>query len=382
MVRRPGSIKLAEIAGIRIGVDVSWFFVLFLVIYVLSVQFKDILSASDGVAYLTAVASALLFFGSIVLHELGHAWASRRQGVEVTRIDLWFFGGLATRSRDSATPAEELKVAAAGPVVTLLVAAVCLGLGWALAGGSKIWHSATLSGDSIAPALLLLGWLGTINAVLLLFNLLPALPLDGGRIARALIWKRTGDKLRATRAAARLGQILGWLVGAGGILLVGLGDLQGLWLIAMAFFFGQASRAAVVQSVFTEKIEGVRVADIMDPEPVSVPDDFSLDRAHDEYFLRYRWSSFPVVDDLGRFVGLIGEDQARDGGTLTVGAVVERADDRSIGAEEPLEALIASEPLRRFGSLMAVDRDGTLRGVVTIEQLRRALANAFSPGTR
>jgi CBS domain-containing protein len=112
---------------------------------------------------------------------------------------------------------------------------------------------------------------------------------------------------------------------------------------------------------------------------VSVPDELSLDRALDEYFLRYRWSSFPVVDHLGRFIGLVQEEQVRDGGTLTVGAVVERADERSIGAEEPLESLLASEPLRRFGSLMAVDRDGTLRGVVTIEQVRRALANAFSP---
>src|SRR5207248_10152591 len=121
--------KLVEIAGIRVGVDASWFFVLFLVIYVLSVQFKDILSASDGVAYITAVASALLFFASIVLHELGHAFVSRRQGVEVTRIDLWFFGGLATRSRDSTTPGAELKAAAAGPAVTLVVAVLGWGLG-------------------------------------------------------------------------------------------------------------------------------------------------------------------------------------------------------------------------------------------------------------
>ena len=371
---------MVEIAGIRVGVDASWFFVLFLVIYVLSVQFKDILSASDGVAYLTAVASALLFFGSIVLHELGHAFVSRRQGVEVTRIDLWFFGGLATRSRDSQTPGEELKVAAAGPIVTFLIAALCLGLGWAIVGASRFWHSATLSGNnSVAPALLLLSWLGTINAILLVFNLLPALPLDGGRIARALIWARTGDKVRATRAAARLGQILGWIIGAAGVLLAGTGDLQGLWLIAMAFFFGQAARGAVAQSIWGERMEGVRVADIMDPEPVSVPDELSLDRALDEYFLRYRWSSFPVVDHLGRFVGLIDEEQVRHGGSLTVGAVVSRADDRSIGAEEPIEALLASEALRRFGSVVAVDRDGTLRGVVTIEQVRRALANAFAP---
>jgi Zn-dependent protease len=368
-----------EVAGIRVGVDASWFFVLFLVIYVLSAQFRDSLSASDGVAYLTAVASALLFFGSIVLHELGHAFVSRRQGVEVTRIDLWFFGGLTTRSRDSQTPREELKVAAAGPAVTLLVAVVCLGLGWAIVGGTRLWHSATLSGNSVAPALLLLSWLGTINILLLVFNLLPALPLDGGRIARALIWARTGDKVRATRATARLGQILGWVLGAAGILLAGTGDLQGLWLVAMAFFFGQASRAAVAQSVWGERLEGVRVADIMDPEPVSVPDELTLDRALDEYFLRYRWSSFPVVDHLGRFIGLIDEEQVKGGGSLTVGAVVSRADGRSIGAEEPIEALLASEALRRFGSVVAVDRDGTLRGVVTMDQVRRALANAFAP---
>lgn len=378
MKRRRGSIKLAEVRGIRIGVDASWFIVLFLVIFVLSEQFRQVLVSSDAVAYLTSVLAALFFFASIVLHELGHAWAARREGFEVTRIDLWFFGGLATMGREAETPAEELKVALAGPLVTLVVTLVCLGLAWGIEGVSGLWHAATLSsGSPAAPALVLLSFVGLLNAALLIFNLLPTLPLDGGRIARALIWRRTGDKVAATRAAARTGVWIGWLCGACGIYLFALGYLYGLWLVAMAFVFAQASRAAVAQTVFSERIDGVRVADIMDTEPVSVPDEISLDRALNEYFLRYRWPWFPVVDDIGRYVGLVREEHVREGGALTVGAVLERADDASVPADAPLEALIASEPLRRLGTLMAIDERGVLRGVVSVDQLRRALASAF-----
>src|SRR5205814_4868128 len=121
-----GSIQLARVFGIRIGVDVSWFFVLFFFIFFLSGSFRDTLKSSDGVAYVTAVASALLFFVSLVLHELGHALVARRQGIAIAGIDLWFFGGVAKMSRDTDSPGAEFKVAIAGPAVTLIVVAVCV----------------------------------------------------------------------------------------------------------------------------------------------------------------------------------------------------------------------------------------------------------------
>ena len=129
-----GSIKLARIFGIRIGVDASWFLVLFFFIFIVSGSFKNALDTSDTVAYGTAVVSVLLFFVSLVLHELGHALVARRSGIEITGIDLWFFGGVAKLSRDTKSPGEEFKVAIAGPLVTLVIVGICVGIGVALYG--------------------------------------------------------------------------------------------------------------------------------------------------------------------------------------------------------------------------------------------------------
>jgi Zn-dependent protease len=380
MARRPGSLKLAEVFGIRIGVDASWFVVLFLVIFALSAQFRDTLNASDGVAYLTAVASALLFFASIVLHELGHALAARREGIETSSIHLWFFGGLARLSRDARTPGEEFRMAVAGPLVTLAIVALCVGLGIAVAGWDTYAKAAGLHGSGkVTPVLLLVTWLATINLALLVFNLVPAYPLDGGRIARAVVWRLTNDRAKGTRVAARMGQIFAYALAGVGIFLVLEGALSGLYLIVLGFLFGSSARGAILQSAFAERIEGVRVADIMDAEPVSLPSELSLERARDEYFARYADGWLPVVDPVGRVVGLLREERARGGGGATVASAMEGGEGRVIPQDRSLEELVASEPLRRHGALIAIDAEGRLRGVVTLEQVRRALAGALAP---
>ena len=382
-----GSIQLARVFGIRIGVDVSWFFVLFFFIFFLSGSFRDTLNSSDGVAYATAVASALLFFVSLVLHELGHALVARRQGISIAGIDLWFFGGIAKMNRDTDSPGAEFKVAIAGPLVTLLVVAVCAGAGIVLAGPDDFWSAVVLDRKAdVSPGLVLLSWLATINAALFLFNLVPAFPLDGGRIARAIAWRVTGDRVRATRISAALGQAFSYLLIGLGIAEVLFGALwSGIWFIFLGLFLGQAARGAVAQTVFAERIGGVTVGDIMDREPVSIPATLPVDRADDEFFLRYRWPWFPVVDPGGRFVGLVRQDQiegaarAGQGGRL-VGEVMDAdAGDWRIGEEASLEAVLGSEGLRRIGALMAVDPEGVLRGVVTIDQVRRALQVATVP---
>src|SRR2546421_11865283 len=134
MLRRPTSIKLMELFGFRIGVDRSWFLILFLMIFWLSGDFRQALHSSDGVAYLTTVVTVLVLFGSLIIHELGHALAARREGIEVRRIDLFLFGGLTQMTRDAATPGEEFKIAAAGPLATLAFVLVCLAVDLALVG--------------------------------------------------------------------------------------------------------------------------------------------------------------------------------------------------------------------------------------------------------
>jgi Zn-dependent protease len=386
MLRRSTSIKLFNVFGLRVGVDASWFVILFLLIFWLSTPFRETLHSSDAVAYLTTVVSVLLLFVSLIIHELGHALVARRQGIEVKRIDLFLFGGLTQMSRDAATPAEEFKISAAGPLATLAVIVVCLAVDVAIVGFHRLTHAIVLDNDiQITPVLLSLSWLLPMNVLVLLFNIIPAFPLDGGRIARAAVWRATGDKRKGTVVAARLGQGFAILLAGIGIwLLLAYTSFSGLWLAAIAFLLYQSARGAVLQSALTERIEGVRVADIMDTHPVAIRADIPVGQTMEEYFLRYRWSWFPVVDESGRFIGIARQERAQalvDGGEawLTVGSIVQSDEAASwrVQADRPIAELLSSESLGRQGALMAVDGEGVLRGVVTVEQVRRALQSAF-----
>jgi Zn-dependent protease len=386
MLRRTSSIKLLDLFGFRIGVDRSWFLILFLMIFWLSGYFRDALHSSDGVAYLTTVVTVLVLFASLIVHELGHALVARREGIEVRRIDLFLFGGLTQMSRDAETPGEDFKIAAAGPLATFAFVLVCLALDLAIVGPHRLVHAAELDGSvRITPVLLSLSWLLFWNVLLLAFNLVPAFPLDGGRIARSIVWRVTGEKRRGTRVSAQLGQGFAVLLAGVGIwMMLAYRSFTGLWLIAISFLLWQSARSAVVQTALSERIEGVRVADIMDTQPVAIPAATPVSQALDEYFLRYGWSWFPVVDEDGRFMGIARQQRvqtAHDGGEgwLTVGAVVEAEDAGHwrIGQDRPLTEVISSEYLGRLGALMAVDAEGVLRGVLTVEQVRRALQSAL-----
>jgi Zn-dependent protease/CBS domain-containing protein len=385
MLGTGSSIQLARIFGIRIGASPSWFVVLFFFIYVVSDYFRGILGGSLTQAYVVAVCAVMLFFISLVLHELGHALVARRMGIGISGIDLWFFGGVAKMTRDTDSPGAEFKVAAAGPAVTLVIIAICLGLSALISKGAAL-DVARLSGDTVvSPVLALLGFLISINVFLFGFNLVPAYPLDGGRIARALIWKLTGDRNRATRIAARIGEGFAYLIIGVGIFLFASGSrFNGIWLAVLGWFIAQSARAAVASTAFTERLDGITVADIMDAQPVSMPATATVSQAQDEYFLRYRWDWFPVVDEHGRFLGVVREPRidaeiAAGRPALTVAELVDAddADGWRVRSDSPLESLLGDEGLRDRGALMAVDADGVLRGVVTIEQVRRALMAAL-----
>jgi Zn-dependent protease len=374
------SIRLTTIFGIRVGVNVSWFLILFLAIFWLQESFADALD-NDQQGFIVAVATALGFFGSILLHELGHALQARREGIEVNGIDLFFFGGVMKMSRDTTTPGQEFRVAVAGPLVTLAIVVVgglvCL----ALIGWDTFSRAARLDGvDITGPFELWLSFLVSANVLLLGFNLVPAFPLDGGRIARAAAWKVTGDRGRATRLSAYLGQgFAALLIGYGIYILVALDDsFGGLWAIVLGYLLGSSARAAIAQSAFTERLKGVTVADIMDAEPVTIPADLPASQAWEEYFLRYQgWPWFAIVEPDGRYAGLahraaVEHAVVSEGGAMPVRDVAAGTEDR-VRVDAPLEVLLGSEALRRVGALMAVDAEGRLRGVVTVEQVTRAL---------
>jgi Zn-dependent protease len=387
-----GGVTLFRVRGIRIAVDFSWFVVLFLIIFWLSGFYRDVLNAADGdsTPYLLAVASAALFFASILLHELGHAFVAIRNGIGVSAITLWMFGGVARLEKDSDTPGTEFKVGIAGPLVTAAIVVVCAVLGLLLAGGDEVRHAALTQQDTQTSGVAaMVVWLGSINLLVLLFNLVPAFPLDGGRIARAIAWWRTGSRNTGTRFAATLGEWFGlFLILAGlGFFVVYLGDfLGGIWLAFIGFILRGAAKSAIAQTKITSRIEGISVADVMDRDPVAIPEGVSIEQALDEYFLRYRSPWFPVVDAAQRFIGLVDRGAAdnvpavertsamvrdvlaRDSGTITV------------REDEPLESVLGNEALRRLGALIATDADGHIRGVLTIDAIGQAL-RPQNPGT-
>jgi Zn-dependent protease len=387
MFRRQRSIKLMTVAGVRIGVDGTWFLMLFILIFLLSPSFRNALDSSEDVAYLTTVATVLLFFGSLIVHELGHAVAAKREGVGVSRIELFLFGGTTHMTREAQTPGEEFRIAVAGPLGTLVVLLICLAVAVPIVGPSRLVDAIRLKDTvPLTPVLLSLSWLIPMNLLILVFNLVPAYPLDGGRIARAIVWRVTGDKLRGTRAAARIGEGFAVLLAGIGLFLAFSGvGFTGVWLLFLAFMIWQSAHAALGGTAAAQRVQGVRVADIMDHEPVVIPGTVTVTQSLDEYFHRYNEHWLPVVDGDGYFIGIARREQAQEHvdsgeGWITVGAILEADAPALMQVQEsqPLTDLLAIEALGRLGAVVAVDSNGILRGVVTVDQVRRVLQTVLA----
>jgi Zn-dependent protease len=380
-----GGVTLFRVRGIRIAVDFSWFIVLFLIIFWLTGFYRDVLDSpsGDSTPYLLAVASAGLFFASILLHELGHAFVAIRHGIGVSSITLWMFGGFARLEKDSESPGTEFKIAIAGPLVTAAIVVVCAVAGLLLAGGDEFKHAVLTQGSTRTSAIAaMVSWLGSINLLVLIFNLVPAFPLDGGRIARAIAWWRTGSRTTGTRFAATLGEWFGlFLILAGlGYFLAYLGDfLSGIWLAFVGFILRGAAKSAIAQTEITGRIEGISVADVMERDPVAIPEGASIEQALDEYFLRYRSPWFPVVDAAQRFIGLVDRGAADNVPTVErtssmVRDVLARDSGQlTVSEDDSLESVLGNEALRRLGALIATDSEGHIRGVLTIDAIGRAL---------
>jgi Zn-dependent protease len=331
-----------------------------------------------------AILSAFGFFGSIVLHELGHAMVALRNGIGISSIQLWIFGGMARMDRETDNPATEFKVAIAGPLVTLAIVVLLTVVGVAAAGPEGFRKAVLIESNSgVSGVLAMVGWLASINLLVLVFNLLPAFPMDGGRVVRAIAWWRSGDRTSATRFAAGLGRVFAYLFIGGGLLMIFAGYVfGGVWLALIGMVINGSARAATAQTAITGRISDLRVADVMDREPVAIPSELSVEQALDEYFLRYRWPWFPVVDAAHRFLGLVVRDKADEvPETSRAGSLVSDLLERDDGTfqvrdDAPLDTLLSNRALRRFGAVMAVDADGRLSGVITAEQVGRALRDA------
>ncbi len=381
------NLQLFRAFGIQVSADWSWLIALGYVMFVMVGDYQQMLGADEqNRAFVYGVVVAFAFFGSIILHEFGHAFVARRNGIGILGIDLWLLGGLARMDREPNSPGVEFRVAAAGPAVTLLLAAALLGGAFALHEGPLEELRPLFYEQGLDPTIFALTTLGWINVFLLLFNLIPAYPLDGGRIARAAIWALTGSERSGTMISAMIGRWFGWAMILVGVLFL----LQNLVIAGVLFMFmgwslSQTASAARFQEQYLGEARHLTVAEVMDRQPVAMPADTTAQRALDEFFWRYRWPWFPVVDTSGRFIGLIEQHRVDmlEPSELDARRAVEliqqgSADSRAVRDDTPITALLANEQMRDHGSLMVVTGSGQLSGVITLEQVQRALRDAIA----
>ena len=245
---------------------------------------------SHGTRIAMGIVAALLFLASILFHELGHSWVARREGIEVDSITLWLFGGVSQLKGRFTSAGAEFRVAIAGPLVSIV-----LGVVFVLIAVAPVPSSV----DGVAA------WLGYINLILAFFNLLPASPLDGGRVLHSVLWRAKGDFAWATRVASEIGQGFGYLFIALGLaMLIFQGSFSGAWLAFIGWYLLQAARAEARYVATEQALEGLRVRDLMVPNPVVVDADSTIGRLMDDVAWSHRFSTYPVLDG-GSPVGLL-----------------------------------------------------------------------------
>ena len=305
------SIRLGKVYGIPIGVHWSVLFVAWLLAWSLASRlFPAVAPGLPGLAYWAAGAGvALVFFGSLLAHELAHALFARRAGVRVAGITLWLLGGVAKLDGEAPTPGHELRIAASGPIVSAVLGVLFGAVAFALpmATGVSSGASATGSDAVLVLAAEAAAWLARVNLVLAVFNLLPGTPLDGGRIVRAVAWRFGRDRLRASLLAARMGRIVGFgLIGFGVLELVIGADLGGLWTIVIGLFMSGAAAAERNFEVARSALEGLRVRDVMVAAPHRAPAGITVDLFADSVLVADRQSAALVVESDGSIVGVAG----------------------------------------------------------------------------
>ena len=355
--------KIFSLGGFDIKLDPSWFLIAGLITWTLATQyFPATLPDQTGITYVTLAVIAMLgFFGSLLLHELAHSYVARQFGVHIVGITLFLFGGVAELKTEVPSAKAEVWIALAGPAMSIGLAAVFMVL--RDVGG--------LIGQSPASVL---AYLATINLVIAVFNMFPAFPLDGGRVLRAYLWHRNGDKLRATRTAARSGTFFGYaLTFVGGLALFGGAATTGLWYILIGFFILGTTRSAyehqLLQSTFADKTVG----EMMIRDPVVTSPDLTLSEFVNQVMLKHRVSFVPILAD-GVLIGQIDKSVLssidRENWTSTrVGDVFAGLDYATTVAPQmpipDLLAIIARTGQRKF----LVTQDHKLSGVITLANL-------------
>jgi Zn-dependent protease/predicted transcriptional regulator len=359
------SFKIARIFGIPILIHFTWFIIFGLIVYTLAVgyfpsQYPDLPQSSYLVR---GIVTALLLFASVLLHELGHSVIALRNGIAIESITLFIFGGVARWKEDPKSAWVEFKIAIAGPITSFLLAGVFFAASRLDMGGQGM--------VTVARELALL------NLVLGIFNLVPAFPLDGGRVLRATIWRFTG-KVRATGYSSMAGTFFAYFLILTGIFRLVSGDLYGLWAILIGWFIKEAASGAYQQVQVDEVLSRVQVKDLMITECTSIPSHLSVGNAVNDYFLRYGYGGFPVESD-GRLKGLISLSDVRDldreeWPRTSVQSIMTPVDKGStISAEANIVEALHKMAASGLSRLIAVDASGECVGMITHNGILRRL---------
>ena len=359
-------IELFEIFGFRVRIDPSWFIVALLVTSNFASFFRTQLPDRPPATYWAlGIAGSLIYFLSVLLHELSHSLVARRYGLEMRGITLFIFGGVAEMPQEPNTPRSEFVIAAAGPAASVLIGLVCFGLGFACQ--SQGW----------AEPASVLSSLGILNGALAVFNLIPAFPLDGGRLLRSLLWGWKDDVRWATRISSTIGSGFGLLlIALGGVEIFSGSFTSGLWMCLIGLFVRNAASSSYQQLLLRRALEGETVSRFMHPDPVTVPRGISVEELVKDYIYRYHYKMFPVVDDAGRLLGCVTARQVRDlprdeWDRQTVGSLAARCNpENTVRADT--DAMEALSRMSRTGvsRLMVVDGDRLL-GILTLKDLLR-----------
>ena len=360
-----GNISLGRIGGVEVRINWSWLVIFALIVWTLADGvFPSTNPGLSGNTHLAmAIVAALLFVVSILLHELGHAWEARREGLEVDGITLWLFGGVSQFKGGFPSAGAEFRIAIAGPLVSLV-----LGVFFVLIAIAGLPSAV----DGVAA------WLGYINLALLVFNLIPALPLDGGRVLRAALWQSKGDLAWATRVGTDIGRVFGYLfIGLGLAMFIFQGSFSGAWLAFIGWFLLQAATAEARYIATEAALHGLRVRDLMVRDPVTVDGDLTVGQFMDEVARSRRFTTYPVVDG-GRPIGLLAfgsvaalprsewDSRRVREAMLPLDRVPQLTED-----ETAIDALTAlSSPTSNRGLVV---ENGHLAGLLSITELTRAL---------
>ncbi len=363
------NIRLGRIAGIPVGVNWSILFIFFLLAWELAdlVLPDDHPHEAPAIYWIAGVAATVLFFASLLAHEVSHAVVARRNGIGVRRITLWLFGGVSELEKDALTPGADFRIAVAGPITSFVLAGAFGVLGILLhrAGGVE-----GVAGSAF-------GWLAWINLLLGGFNLMPAAPLDGGRVLRAALWRRSGDRIGAATTAANAGEVFGYVLVALGILEFFTVSISGLWFVFLGWFLLSAARAEKNDVVMRSSLADVHVSDVMTRDPVTFSSITTVADLIDNQLHRYRFSTYPLVRSDGRLEGMTTMSRIRHvpahlrPTTLLIDVACPLPDVPVGRPGEAIPDLLQRMQASPDGRALVIDDNGRLVGIVSPSDIAR-----------